>query len=89
MFKRHERDRLSGSLPGNYDALMKTTERTQYEHALWLYFSTIDLFKRNEFPLPLRLKVAANQIFKGFNSFDESFVEVQLISFLPTPWMPD
>ncbi len=89
MFKRHERDRLSGSLSGNYETLMKTTERTQYEHALWLYFSTIDLFKRNEFPVPLRLKVAANQIFKGFNSFDESFLEVQLISFLPTPWMPD
>jgi hypothetical protein len=89
IYKRHERDKISGSLAGNYQSLMKATEQTKYEHALWLYFSTIDMFKRNEFPIPLRLKVAANHIFKGFNSFDESFIELQLISFLPTPWMQD
>ncbi|MFZ9521803.1 MAG: hypothetical protein ACO3A4_15135 [Silvanigrellaceae bacterium] len=89
MLKRHERDSISGPISGNYTDLMKATERTQIEHALWLYFSTIDMFKRNEFPIPLRFKVAANQIIKGFNSFDETFFEVQLVGFLPTPWMPD
>jgi hypothetical protein len=89
MFKRHERDSISGSMTGNYNDLMKATERTQFEHAVWLYFSTIELYKRNEFPIPLRFKVAANQILKGFNSFDETFFEIQLVGFLPTPWMPE
>ncbi|MEN9811177.1 MAG: hypothetical protein RLZZ488_2744 [Pseudomonadota bacterium] len=89
IFKRHERDHLSGQLTGNYEQLMKSSERTQWEHAVWVYFSTIEAFKRNEFPIPIRIKVAANQIFKGYNSFDESFIELQLTSFLPTPWMPE
>ncbi|NBX16141.1 MAG: hypothetical protein EBR09_02120 [Proteobacteria bacterium] len=89
IFKKHERDTLSGQLAGNYRSLMNSTGQTKYGHALWLYFSTIDMFKRDEFPIPLRLKIAASQILKGFNSFDESFIELQLISFLPTPWMRD
>ncbi|NBW81019.1 hypothetical protein EBR21_04620, partial [bacterium] len=89
MFKRHERDSISGSISGNYSDLMKATERIQIEHSLGLYFSTIELYKRNEFPIPLRLKVAANKILKGFNSFDETFFEIQLVGFLPTPWMPE
>ena len=88
-FKRHERDTLRGSLPGNYSALMNPTERSQYEHAVWLNLSTIELYKQQKFPLPLRFKLAGNQIFKGNNSYDDTFFELQLVSFLPTPWMPE
>lgn len=89
IYKRHERDQLSGQLTGNYDQLMKGTEQTKWEHAVWIYFSTIEAFRRNEFPIPLRIKVAATEIFKGYNSFDDTFIEFQLTGFLPTPWMPE
>lgn len=88
-FKRHERDVMKGKLVGNYDALMRTTQKQQIEHGLCLYFSTIELFKENKFPLPLRFKVAKNNLFKGINSFENNYFEIQLVSFLPTPWMPE
>ncbi|MBM3381457.1 MAG: hypothetical protein FJY29_03355 [Betaproteobacteria bacterium] len=88
-WKRHERDQIKGKLSGNYGLLMDATEKQQFEHALWFYFSTIELFKQKQFPLPLRFKIAGNNIFKGFNSFENTYFEVQLVSFLPTPWMPE
>lgn len=87
-FNGHTRDEARGKLTGNYDALTKESERTRIEHALWLYFSTIELFQQKQFPLPIRLKLAANQIVKGFNSSENTFFELQFVSFLPTPWMP-
>lgn len=88
-WKRHERDTIKGKLAGNYNALMAPTEKQQLEHALWLYFSTIDLYKEKKFPIPLRVKLAAQQLFKGWNSFENTYFEIQLTSFLPTPWMPE
>jgi hypothetical protein len=88
-WKRHERDSIKGKISGNYGLLMNGTQKQQFEQSLWLYFSTIDLFKEKLFPLPLRVKVAGNQLFKGFNSFDNTYFELQLVSFLPTPWMPE
>lgn len=88
-YRKSERDNISGPLTGNYAALMKDSEKRQFEHSLWFYFSTIEAFKRKEFPLPLRIKIAASQMLKAFNSKDESRVEIQLTSFLPTPLMPE
>jgi hypothetical protein len=88
-WKRHERDHIKGNLSGNYEMLMDSTHKQQFEHAVWFYFSTIELFKQKQFPLPLRLKIAGNQILKGFNSFDNTYLEIQIVSFLPTPWMPE
>lgn len=88
-WKRHERDSIKGTLSGNYDSLMIPTEREQLEHALWLNFSTIEMYRENRFPIPFRLKVAAHHLFKGWNSFDNNYFELQLVSFLPTPWMRD
>jgi hypothetical protein len=87
--KRQQPDSLAGSLQGNYAKLTRSTEKTQFEHAFALYLSSIDAFARKEFPIPLRLKFAVNHIFKGINSFDETFFEFQLLGFLPTPWMAD
>jgi hypothetical protein len=88
-WKRHERDSIQGRLTGNYNALMDASEKQQFEQSLWIYFSTIELYREKLFPVPLRLKIAGNHLFKGFRSFENNFFEVQLISFLPTPWMTD
>jgi hypothetical protein len=88
-YKRHERDSIQGRLPGNYSALMNASQKQQWEHSVWIYLSTIDLFREKKFPVPLRLKFAGQQLFKAYRSFENTYFEVQLVSFLPTPWMPD
>lgn len=87
-FNGHTQDDARGKLSGNYNALTKESKRTRIEHALWLYFSTIELYQQKQFPIPVRLKLAGNQIIKGFNSSENSFFELQFVSFLPTPWIP-
>lgn len=85
----HTQDSATGRLSGNYNALTKESERLRLEHALWLYFSTVELYQQGQFPLPFRVKLAANQIIKAFNSSENTFFELQFVSFLPTPWMPE
>jgi hypothetical protein len=85
----HTQDSASGRLSGNYSALTQESERLRFEHALWLYFSTIELYQQGQFPLPFRVKLAANQIIKAMNSSENTFFEIQFVSFLPTPWMPE
>lgn len=85
----HTQDTATARLTGNYSALTKESNRQRIEHALWLYLSTIELYQQEKFPVPFRIKLAANQIIKGIHSSENTFFELQFVSFLPTPWMPD
>jgi hypothetical protein len=71
------KDRISGDQGYNYESLEDETDWTYHEYKVGLSYSTIPLFQKKKFPLPLVVGIEYEDVFAGSNNF----LKQQLITF--------
>ena len=63
------KDKVSGNQGFNYNSLEEETDWTAHEYKIGLSYSTIPLFQKKKFPLPLRASIEFEDVFAGTNNF--------------------
>ena len=63
------KDKISGDQGFSYESLEDETDWTYHEYKVGLSYSTIPLFRKKKFPLPLRASIEYEDVFAGTNNF--------------------
>ena len=63
------KDNVSGNQGFNYNSLEEETDWTAHEYKIGLKYSTIPLFQKKKFPLPLLASIEFEDVFAGTNNF--------------------
>jgi len=63
------KDKISGDQGYNYESLEEETDWTYHEYKVGLSYSTIPLFRKKEFPIPLFASLEFEDVFAGTNNF--------------------
>ena len=63
------KDKVSGNQGFNYNSLEEETDWTAHEYKIGLKYSTIPLFQKKKFPLPLLASIEFEDVFAGTNNF--------------------